>query len=97
MACHKFGERPSDCDQAIKMAYDSKIDRKHWVSVREQWLIWRHDAECRAELSKTEGLPEPRLTEVFDKLSSPNHLWETACAVPGRPIRRFPSQASDSD
>jgi hypothetical protein len=79
MACHRFWRAASDCDQAIKMAYDPKIDRKHWASVREQWRVWHHDAECRAELCKTEGLPEPLLTEVFDKLRSLNHLWETAC------------------
>jgi hypothetical protein len=78
-ACHRFWRAANDCDQAIKMAYDSKIDSKHWVSVKEQWLVWRHDAECRAELCKTEGLPEPLLTEVFEKLRSLNHLWETAC------------------
>ena len=61
------------------MAYDPKIDRKHWASVRQQWQVWQHDAECRAKLCKTEGLPEPLLTEVFHKLHSLNHLWETAC------------------
>jgi hypothetical protein len=80
MACHRFWRAANDCDQAIKMAYDAKIDMKHWVSVREQWRVWRYDAERRAELCKTEGLPEPVLTEVFDKLRSLNHLWETACA-----------------
>jgi hypothetical protein len=79
MACHRFWRAASDCDQAIKMAYDPKIDRKHWGSVREQWRVWQHDAECRAALCKTEGLPEPLLTEVFHKLGSLNHLWETAC------------------
>ena len=79
MACHRFWRAASDCDQAIKMAYDPKIDRKHWASVREQWRVWRHDAERRAELCKTEGLPEPLLTEVFHKLRSLNRLWESAC------------------
>ena len=79
MACHRFWRAASDCDQAIKMAYDPKIDRKHWASVREQWRVWRHDAKRRAELCKTEGLPEPLLTEVFHKLRSLNRLWESAC------------------
>jgi hypothetical protein len=79
MACHRFWRAASDCDQAIKMAYDPKIDRKHWASVTEQWRVWQHDAERRAELCKTEGLPEPLLTEVFHKLRSLNHLWESAC------------------
>jgi len=79
MACHRFWRAASDCDQAIKMAYDPKIDRNHWASVREQWRVWQHNAERRAELCKTEGLPEPLLTEVFHKLGSLNHLWETAC------------------
>ena len=79
MVCHRFWRAASDCDQAIKMAYDPKIDRKHWASVREQWRVWRHDAERRAELCKTEGLPEPLLTEVFHKLRSLNRLWESAC------------------
>ena len=79
MACHRFWRAASDCDQAIKMAYDPKIDSKHWASVREQWRVQQHDAECRAELCKTEGLPEPLLTEVFHKLRSLSHLWETAC------------------
>jgi hypothetical protein len=61
------------------MAYNPKIDRKHWVSVTEQWRVWRHDTECRAELCKTEGLPEPQLTEVFQKLHSLDHLWKMAC------------------
>jgi hypothetical protein len=79
MACHRFFRAASDCDQAIKMAYDPKINKRHWASVRAQWLVWRHDAECRAELCKTEGLPEPQLTEVFQKLRSLDHLWEIAC------------------
>jgi len=79
LACHRFWRAASDCDQAIKMAYDPKIDSKHWASVREQWRVQQHDAECRAELCKTEGLPEPLLTEVFHKLRSLSHLWETAC------------------
>src|SRR5262249_35239911 len=60
-------------------AYDPKIDRKRWTSVREQWQVWRHDAEGRAELCKTEGLPEPQLTEIFQKLRSVDHRWEIAC------------------
>ena len=79
MACHRFWRAASDCDQAIKMAYDPKIDRKHWASVREQWRVWRHNAKCRAELCKTEGLPEPLLTEVFQRLHSVDHLWKIAC------------------
>jgi len=78
MACHRFWRAASDCDQAIKMAYDLKIDRKHWAAVREQWRVWHHDAKCRAELCKTEGLPEPFLTEVFHKFRSLNPLWEAA-------------------
>ena len=79
MACHRFWRAARDCDQAIKMAYDPKIDRNHWASVREQWRVWRHDAERRAELCKTEGLPEPLLTEVFQKRGSLDHLWKIAC------------------
>jgi len=79
MACHRFWRAVSDCDQAIKMAYDPKIDSKHWASVREQWRVWRHDAKRRAELCKTEGLPEPLLTEVFQRLHSVDHLWKVAC------------------
>ena len=79
MACHRFWRAASDCDQAIKMAYDPKIDRKHWASVRGQWRVWRHDAKRRAELCKTEGLPEPLLTEVFQRLHSVDHLWKIAC------------------
>jgi hypothetical protein len=79
LACHRFWRAASDCDQAIKMAYDPTIDRKHWASVREQWLVWRHNAKRRAELCKTEGLPEPLLTEVFQRLHSVDHLWKIAC------------------
>jgi hypothetical protein len=79
MACHRFWRAASDCDQAIKMAYDPKIDGKHWASVREQWRVWKHDAGRRAELCKTEGLPDPLLTEVVHKLRSLDHLWEIAC------------------
>jgi hypothetical protein len=79
MASHRFWRAASDCDQAIKMAYDPKIDSKHWASVKEQWRVWRHDAERRARLCKTEGLPEPLLTEVFDRLNSIGHQWKNAC------------------
>ena len=79
MACHRFWRAASDCDQAIKMAHNPKVDRKHWASVREQWRVWRHDAARRAELCKTEGLPEPLLTEVFQHLRSLDHLWKIAC------------------
>jgi hypothetical protein len=78
-ACHRFWRAANDCDQAIKMAYDPKIDSKHWASVEEQWRVWQHDAECRAQLCKTEGLPEPLLTEVFDRLHSIGHQWKNAC------------------
>ena len=47
LTCHRFWRAASDCDQAIKMAYDPKIDSKHWASVREQWRVQQHDAECR--------------------------------------------------
>src|SRR5262249_12919313 len=79
MACHRFWRAASDCDQAIKMAYDPKIDRQHWASVREQWRGWQKNVVCAAGFCKNAGLPEPLLTEVFHKLRSLNHLWETAC------------------
>ena len=79
LACHRFWRAAGDCDQAIKMAYDPKIDSKHWASVEEQWRLWQHDADCRAQLCKTEGLPEPLLTEVFDRLHSIGHQWKNAC------------------
>jgi hypothetical protein len=37
------------------------------------------NAKCRAELCKTEGLPEPLLTEVFQRLHSVDHLLKIAC------------------
>jgi hypothetical protein len=47
--------------------------------VKQQWLVWQHDAQCRAQACKTERLPEPLLTEVLTKLHSLNRLWEIAC------------------
>jgi hypothetical protein len=61
------------------MAYSPKVDEMHWASVNQQWLVWRHDAQCRAQACKTERLPEPLLTEVFNKLHSLDHLWKIAC------------------
>ena len=79
-ACHRFWRAARDCDQAIKMAYEVKVGAAHWASVKEQWRVWRHDAERRAELCKTEGLPEPLLTaEVFHRLRSLDHQWKIAC------------------
>ena len=95
MACHRFWRAASDCDQAIKMAYDPKIDGKHWASVREQWRVWKHDAKRRAELCKTEGLPDPLLTEVFQKLRSLDHLWRIACDY--RADHKGPSTANRQD
>jgi hypothetical protein len=77
------------------MAYDPKIDRKHWASVREQWRVWQHDAARRAELCKAEGLPEPLLTEVFQKLRSLDHLWRIACDY--RADHKGPSTANKQD
>ncbi len=78
MACHRFWRAASDCDQAIDMAYNPKVDATHWASVRQQWLVWQHDAQCRAQACKTERLPEPLLTEVFN-IHSLDHLWKIAC------------------
>jgi hypothetical protein len=61
------------------MAYSSKVDETHWASVNQQWLVWQHDAQCRAQACKTERLPEPLLTEVLNKLHSLDHLWKIAC------------------
>jgi hypothetical protein len=61
------------------MAYSPKVDKTHWASVNQQWLVWQHDAQCRAQACKTERLPEPLLTEVFNKLHSLDHLWKIAC------------------
>ena len=79
MACHRFWRAASDCKKAIQMAYEVKVGAAHWASVKEQWRVWQHDAERRAELCKTEGLPEPLLTEVFQHLRSLEHLWKIAC------------------
>jgi hypothetical protein len=79
LAFHRFWRAASDCEQAIEMAYDPTIDGTRWASVRRQWLVWRHDAELRAQLCKTERLPELRLTEVLNKLHSLDHLWKIAC------------------
>jgi hypothetical protein len=61
------------------MAYSPKVDETHWASVNQQWLVWQHDAQCRAQACKTERLPEPLLTEVLNKLHSLAHLWKIAC------------------
>ena len=61
------------------MAYSPKVDETHWASVKQQWLVWQHDAQCRAQARKTERLPEPLLTEVLNKLHSLDHLWKIAC------------------
>jgi hypothetical protein len=61
------------------MAYSPKVDETHWASVNQQWLVGRHDAQCRAQACKTERLPEPLLTEVLNKLHSLDHLWKIAC------------------
>ena len=79
MACHRFWRAASDCKKAIQMAYEVKVGAAHWASVKEQWRVWQHDAERRAELCKTVGLPEPLLTEVFQHLRSLDHLWKIAC------------------
>jgi hypothetical protein len=79
LAFHRFWRAASDCEQAIEMAYDPTIDATRWASVRRQWLVWRHDAELRAQLCKTEQLPEPLVTRVLNKLSSLDVLWEIAC------------------
>ena len=60
------------------MAYSPKVDETHWASVNEQWLVWQHEAQCRAQACKTERLPEPLLTEVLNKLHSLDHLWKIA-------------------
>jgi DNA-binding XRE family transcriptional regulator len=93
LACHRFWRAASDCDKAIKMAHDPKIDEKHWASVRQQWLVWRHDAERRAELCKTEGLPEPQVTEVFHKLDSLGHQWKIACDYRNNDTKSQPAKA----
>ena len=79
MACHRFWRAASDCERAIDMAYSPKVDETHWASVNQQWLVWQHDAQCRAQACKTERLPEPLLTEVLNKLHSLDHLWKIAC------------------
>lgn len=79
MACHRFWRAASDCERAIDMAYSPKVDETHWASVNQQWLVWQHDAQCRAQACKTERLPEPLLTEVLNKLHSLAHLWKIAC------------------
>jgi hypothetical protein len=79
MACHRFWRAASDCERAIEMAYSPEVDETHWASVKQQWLVWRHDAQCRAQACKTERLPEPLLTEVLTKLNSLDRLWEIAC------------------
>jgi hypothetical protein len=61
------------------MAYSPKVDETQWASVNEQWLVWQHEAQCRAQACKTERLPEPLLTEVLNKLHSLDHLWKIAC------------------
>jgi len=66
-------------ERAIEMAYSLEVDETHWASVKQQWLVWRHDAQCRAHACKTERLPEPLLTEVLTKLHSLDRLWEIAC------------------
>src|SRR5262249_58182722 len=62
MACHRFWRAASDCDQAIKMAYDPKIDRKHWASVREQWRGLEQKSEWRAGFCKNPRTPDPPLS-----------------------------------
>ena len=79
MACHRFWRAASDCERAIEMAYSPEVDETHWASVKQQWLVWQHDAQCRAQACKTERLPEPLLTEVLNKLHSLDHLWKIAC------------------
>jgi hypothetical protein len=79
LACHRFWRAASDCERAIEMAYSPEVDETHWASVKQQWLVWRHDAQCRAQACKTERLPEPLLTEVLTKLHSLDRLWEIAC------------------
>jgi hypothetical protein len=61
------------------MAYSPEVDETHWASVKQQWLVRQHDAQCRAQACKTERLPEPLLTEVLTKLHSLDRLWEIAC------------------
>jgi hypothetical protein len=61
------------------MAYSPEVDETHWASVKQQWLVWQHDAQCRAQACKTERLPEPLLTEVLTKLHSLDRRWEIAC------------------
>jgi hypothetical protein len=79
LACHRFWRAASDCERAIEMAYSPEVDETHWASVKQQWLVWQHDAQCRAQACKTERLPEPLLTEVLTKLHSLDRLWEIAC------------------
>jgi hypothetical protein len=79
LAFHRFWRAASDCEQAIEMAYDPTIDGTRWASVRRQWLVWRHDAELRAQLCKTERVPESLVTRVLNKLHSLDDLWEIAC------------------
>jgi len=94
MACHRFWRATSDCKKAIQMAYEVKVGAAHWASVKEQWRVWRHDAERRAELCKTEGLPEPLLTaEVFHRLRSLDHQWKIACDYRNNDTK---SQAAES-
>jgi hypothetical protein len=40
------------------MAYSPEVDETHWASVKQQWLVWQHDAQCRAQACKTERLWE---------------------------------------
>jgi hypothetical protein len=61
------------------MAYSPEVDETHWASVKQQWVVWQHDAQCRAQACKTERLPEPLLREVLTKLHSLDRLWEIAC------------------
>ena len=79
MACHRFWRAASDCERAIDMAYSPKVDETQWASVSQQWLVWQHDAQCRAQACKIERLPEPLLTEVLNKLHSLDRLWKIAC------------------
>ena len=59
MACHRFWRAASDCQRAINMAYSPKVDETHWASVKQQWLVWQHDAQCDGERWERRQGPEP--------------------------------------
>jgi hypothetical protein len=75
----EFKQAVRECERIIQRAYSSEISQTRWAAAKQEWDIWRRDAEAHVGTCNARGYPEYGVTDALQKQRSLDDKFKIAC------------------